>query len=195
TSQVSLRGPGHWLFKRSMSGGGILAWLGCHWIDLLSFLMDSRIVAVSAMIATRCGEAIDVEDTASIIMRFDNGCIGALRAGYALKPFHGYDPSDLTITMEGSLGAISWVPERREGYRLRTGHPRFSGISRRTVQVSYDVPKGAMGYAPELMEAFLDAIEHGREPPATAQHALHVLRVLEAAYRSADEHREVEVAP
>ena len=33
TTQVQVRNPQHWLFDNDKSGGGILSWLGCHYID------------------------------------------------------------------------------------------------------------------------------------------------------------------
>ena len=40
TSQVRYRDPNHWLFRKGMSGSGILSWLGCHHIDLMSYMME-----------------------------------------------------------------------------------------------------------------------------------------------------------
>ena len=59
TSQVKFRNPKHWLFDRSISGGGILSWLGCHYIDLLCYIMAADITSVSAVVDTLSGEDID----------------------------------------------------------------------------------------------------------------------------------------
>jgi len=85
TSQVKSRNPKHWLFDRSISGGGILSWLGGHYIDLLCYVMDADIVSVSAVVDTLSGEDIDVEDVASLSFRFSNGALGRLQAGYQLS--------------------------------------------------------------------------------------------------------------
>ncbi len=191
TSQVALRGPANWLFHRAVSGGGILAWLACHWIDLLSHLLGPATV-VSAMVATQCGEAIDVEDTASVVMRLGSGAIGVVRAGYSHKPFSGYDDQDLHLSFEGSRGSLYWPLGKREGYRLRTGHPAYAGLSKRWVKLEKDPPVGG-GYSPDFLDAFLQSVVDRSAPPATERDALYVLEVLEAAYRSSEEGRHVAV--
>src|SRR3954449_267574 len=35
TTSVTSRNPSHWLFRHEQSGGGIVSWLGCHWLDFL----------------------------------------------------------------------------------------------------------------------------------------------------------------
>jgi predicted dehydrogenase len=55
TTQVRFRNPQHWLFRHDQAGGGILSWLGCHYIDLMHYLTGDEIVAVSAEVATRSG--------------------------------------------------------------------------------------------------------------------------------------------
>ena len=52
TSQVHFRDPSHWLFKNEIAGGGILSWLGCHWIDLIRFIAKDEVQMVSAMTGT-----------------------------------------------------------------------------------------------------------------------------------------------
>lgn len=186
TSQVALRGPESWLFHDEMAGGGILAWLGCHWIDLLHYLLGPA-TDVAAMVSTQCPEDIDVEDTASVILKLESGAIGTVRAGYAHKPFAGYDDQDTSFSFEGSLGSIYWPTTRREGYRLRTGHSDYAGISRRWINVEHDVDPKAAGYSADLLEAFLTCVEDRTAPPATERDALYVLEVLEAAYQSSRE--------
>ena len=84
TSQVRFRNPRHWLFDKRKAGGGILSWLGCHYIDLLRYVLDDDVVEVCAIADTLSGEDIDVEDVASLAFRFRGGAIGSLHAGYQL---------------------------------------------------------------------------------------------------------------
>ena len=79
--------------------------------------MQDRISEVSAIVATRSGESIDVEDTASLSLRFRSGAVGSLHAGYML-PFSGLGymgPSyDTHIAIRGTKGNIVWKPFERE---------------------------------------------------------------------------------
>ncbi len=38
TTQPRFRDPAHWLFQREIAGGGIVSWLGCHWLDAVRFV-------------------------------------------------------------------------------------------------------------------------------------------------------------
>jgi len=181
TSQVALRDASNWLFHDDVAGGGILAWLGCHWIDLLVYLLGP-VAQVAAKVSTRCREDIDVEDTASVILQTASGAIGTVRAGYTHKPFEGYDDSDLCLSFEGHLGSIYWPPHADKGYRLRTGHPDYAGVSSRWVQLQR--VKDDQGYSHAFFQAFLRAVTQGVAPPATQQDALRVMQVYEAAYAS-----------
>src|SRR5206468_7323011 len=64
TTQVGMRNPGSWLFRREVVGGGILAWLACHWLDVFRFVTGDEIVRVQAQIATLAGDAVTVGDSA-----------------------------------------------------------------------------------------------------------------------------------
>lgn len=182
TSQVSLRDPRSWLFHDEVSGGGILAWLGCHWIDLLAYLLGPA-VQVSAMVATLCKEDIDVEDTAAVLLRLASGAVGVVRAGYSHKPFAGYEEQDLGLTFEGCTGSLYWPAREPVGYRLRTGHQEYAGLSRRWVRVEPDAPC-CEGYSAGFLRRFLAAATQRTLPPATETDALYVLKVLRAAYRA-----------
>lgn len=193
TSQVALRGAQNWLFHREFSAGGILPWLACHWIDLLRFVLQAEVTEVMAMVATQCDEDIDVEDTAAVIMRFDQGAIGTVRAGYALNPFPEYETTDLYLQFEGSRGGLTWYVRGSDaGYLLRSSHPDHAGVQR--VQAPPPAAATGRGYAADFWSAFLAAWSERRRPPATAHDALAVLRVIEAAYRSSAEGVKVTVA-
>ena len=84
TSQVRYRNPGHWLFRKDTAGTGILSWLGCHYLDLLCYFLDDRVVEVAALVGQQNPEQIEVEDTACLVLRFSSGVLGTLHAGYHL---------------------------------------------------------------------------------------------------------------
>ncbi|MCE5240030.1 Gfo/Idh/MocA family oxidoreductase [bacterium] len=193
TSDVLARGPDNWLFHKEHSAGGILTWLGCHWLDLLRFLMRSEVVEVTAMCATQTPAAVDVEDVANVCLRFDNGAVGMLRAGYLLRASGGYDNSDMQFQFEGSQGALTWYPRAQPaGYRLRTRNTDFVPSGWQRDIVVDPAPQSARaGYSADFLAEFLAAVE-GRGPlPASEVDAWQVLRVIEAAYRSSAEGRKV----
>ncbi|MGC9319204.1 MAG: Gfo/Idh/MocA family protein [Armatimonadota bacterium] len=182
TSQAQLRGVEHWLFDEELAGGGILYWLGCHWIDTLRFVTCQRISSVCAMTATQ-DERISVEDVACLSVRLEGGAVGTLRCGYLLNPYDDYDDHQLMIAWEGSLGSLSHFPKGPVTLRLRTraGHDA-PGAELREMRIDERRPGG---YACYLLADVVEAASQGREPMVTERDALYVMRVIEAAYEAA----------
>ncbi len=193
TSQAGLRGPENWLFHKEYAGGGIIYWLGCHWLDNLRLISGSRVAAVSAMTDTKSPE-VDVEEVACVNLRLQNGAIGNMRAGYLLDPYTGYDDNDLMMAFEGSDGALTYTPHSGEvTLRLRSKAPGFE-YAAEGARIEVDRRRPPGGYAPAMLEAFVQALEDGTEPAATQHDALYVLRVAEAIYQAAESGQEQTIA-
>jgi predicted dehydrogenase len=117
TTQVGMRNPDSWLFRRESAGGGVLAWLGCHWLDALRFVTGQEVVAVQANIGTLGGESIEVEDTAVVSFRTSGGAIGSLHAGYLLavgNPGYRAAGHDIPMVLRGTQGAIQYAGGRND---------------------------------------------------------------------------------
>jgi predicted dehydrogenase len=197
TTQVGMRNPDSWLFRRDVVGGGILTWLACHWLDALRFVTGEDIVRVQAEIATLGGEAIDVEDTAVVAFRTSGGAIGSLHAGYLLalgNPGYRAAGHDITLILRGSAGLIQYAGGRQESpLVLESLAPGWRAASRRTYQFTATPSPGYGGVAGlDFFRAFL-AARPGDPSPADAVDALRVLEVLDAIYAAAAEGHAVEV--
>jgi predicted dehydrogenase len=183
TTQVITRDPKHFLFSKTISGGGILSWLGCHWLDLMHFLLDSEVAEVSAITAEVGGNGIDVEDAASVSLRYENGVVGTLHAGYYLK--RAGDAKDMFIGIRGSLGAVAWEPGMPT-VKMFSAAPQWASAPERTFSYTWpQCPAYAGQWGLDHMKDFVSAIRSGREPLVTGQNALRVLRILDAVYESA----------
>lgn len=199
TSQVKFRNPRHWLFDRKLAGGGMLSWLGCHYLDLIRYLLDDEITAVSAMADTLSGEAIDVEDVACLSLRFGRGALGTLQCGYMLPVSRsGYTGAtyDSFIGIRGTLGRIAWRPFEREatGLHIESVAPGWEAAPGRVIQYDFaksDAYGGAFGL--EFVQDFVKAAQTGGAPPATGQDALRVMQVIDAAYESSRTGRRIDV--
>jgi predicted dehydrogenase len=195
TSQVRFRNPDHWLFKKDVAGGGILSWLGCHYLDLLRYVTGSEIICVSAMVETLSGEAIDVEDVATVSLKFDGGFVGSLQAGYQLSLSRsGYmGPNYETyMSIRGTDGRVVWEPSSGKAKLLAESTQWANAPSR---EVSFALPSvdaygGAYGLA--FVDQFLEATENqGVATPADGIDALQIARVIEGAYESSATGRHV----
>jgi predicted dehydrogenase len=187
TTQVGMRDPGSWLFRRAAVGGGVLSWLGCHWLDALRFVTGDEIVRVQAELATTSGEAIDVEDTAAVAFRTAGGAVGSLHAGYLLavgNPGYRAAGHDIAMILRGTLGAIYYTGGRQEApLRLESVAPDWRGAPQRSYQFT---PAASPGYGGlpglDFFRAFLAATPADPTTPADALDALRLLEVLDAIY-------------
>lgn len=198
TTQVRFRNPASWLFRRGQSGGGILLWLGCHCLDLLQHVADDEITAVGALLATRSGEAIDVEDLAMLALRFRSGAIGTFHTGYTLAysgqgyvNLAGYDSY---LGFNGRTGRIVW-PDLNP--RLLVESPPAPGQSparEETFTLPASTSYGGSG-GEDFFRQFFAAMQGRGAPPTTLADAVRTARIIEAAEESARSGRFVGIEP
>ena len=187
TTQVKFRNPESWLFRRDQAGGGILLWLGCHCLDLLHHVTGDEIAEVGALLATRSGEAIDVEDAAALMLRLSSGAIGTFHAGYTLAHRgQGYlNPGgyDSYLGFNGRSGRIVW-PDLEP--RLFIERPPEPGMSPQR-EASFIIPPSSSygGTAGEnFFRRFIAATQGNEPPPTTLDDAVRTARIVEAAEAS-----------
>ncbi|MCL4833725.1 MAG: Gfo/Idh/MocA family oxidoreductase [Caldilineaceae bacterium] len=191
TTQPRFRNPGHWLFSKEIAGGGILPWLGCHYLDLMRFITGDEIVAVSAHCATRSGGAIDVEDVAALSLTFASGGVGSLHVGYVLAlSGAGYENRQGYATHAefcGQFGRLGWSGSTIFPPHLwiESAHPDWAAAPRREFHADL-APSTAYAGAHGLtfLRRFTQAIQDGSPLPASGEDALAVARVVESAYAS-----------
>ena len=162
-----------WFAKKARAGGGHLIWLGIHWLDLAMYLTGSRISEVAGFTGNVGGQPIDVEDSAAVALRFDNGSFGTMTSGYYVdKGYHSQ------IKIWGSDG---WLELRKHGAPVPLEwYSNKEGKVRR-----YEGPLDPNGYEPFVKHVVRAAA--GLEPPVlTVEDSRYVLHVVFAAYRAAE---------
>lgn len=184
-ASLTSRPTDHYLYDRASSRGGIVQWLGVHFLDLLPWVLDDPIVRVNATTTTTA--SVDVEDGATIQLELESGAIGSFTTGYYLrdgrydtrfdifgtKSDSAWDPMGATFGFDGEtsveLSSDDWVstPHRRivHEYTPADGYGGHWGL--------------------EFFETFLAACDGKGTAPADVTDALQVLRVLDAVYESA----------
>jgi UDP-N-acetyl-2-amino-2-deoxyglucuronate dehydrogenase len=167
-----------WFASRDRAGGGHLAWLGIHYVDLIQFITGEHIVEVSAQTANVGGQPVNIEDSAAVSFRLSGGGVGTLQSAYYLD--RGYHNG---ITIWGSDGWVRFDPsgDRVEWYR-RDGEAKTEMLPK---VESY----------PELVRAAAEAARGVRDPIVTAPECLRALRVVFTAYESAHSRRILTVEP
>jgi predicted dehydrogenase len=196
TTSVDKRDPGHYLFSRERSGGGILHWLGCHWLDFMRWVSSAEVSEVSAILGSCDGAAIDVEDTAVVALRYQGGWAGT---GGMLGSLHCSYVTDqatdqLFFGLRGTLGWIYWGKSGPE-FVAHSAHPAWRTAPTRVFRYEAG-PAAGYGGAQGIvaLQAFIAAFRQGAPPSFTTDDALRVLQVLDAAHESASTGRRVILA-
>ena len=172
-----------WSFRKAEAGGGHLIWLGIHWLDMLLYLTGEHVVEVQAMTGNVGGGPIDVEDLATVNLRLSGGAQASLISGYVLDA-----DKQIDLTLWGAKG---WLRFDMAASTVDWHSPEESMNAAHDRRFHYSSP-GRGGYTPftrDCLRASLGQIP----PPITAAEGLEVLRVIFAAYESAETGRTVKL--
>ena len=165
-----------WLVDRSLAGGGALTDMGIHSFDTLRFVLgNARPTKVFASVGAYFKQ-IEVEDTATVMLEFEGGITALVEAGWynlyadeqqgytQVFGANGYAravPSELRMFIEGEWSVIQpRIPPRQQQEDL----PAFQA----------------------QLDHFIDCIVNDREPSPGGEDGLWAMRMLDAAYRSAE---------
>jgi predicted dehydrogenase len=163
-----------WFCSKVRAGGGHLTWVGIHWLDLALHVTGLKVKQVAGFAGVVGGQPIDVEDSAALSLRFDNGSFGTMSAGYYLDK--GYQSHVQVWGEHGwlKLAAVEELP--LEWYSSKDAkEPKVE---------RFEYPKGERGYLP-FLRAAVRAAAGLDEPPISAEEGLHVLRGIFAFYEAA----------
>ena len=169
-------GDPDWTFQKRLAGGGHLSWLGIHRLDMLTYLVGEDITEVTAMTAVAGGAPIDVEDLGIVTFKFAGGSLGVLFSGYLMdqKGHNGF-------TVYGSEGWLRAHEGEADALEWRSISSAMVGSNDRRFE--YDGRGG--GYTP-WVDCTLRACLGEIDAPITAADGVKVLRVVHAAYESAE---------
>ncbi|HZT30626.1 MAG TPA: Gfo/Idh/MocA family oxidoreductase [Bryobacteraceae bacterium] len=177
--QTRLKDPGYrnvWRALKARAGGGHLIWLGIHWLDLAMYVTGLPVRAVTGFTANVGGQPLDVEDSAVVAMRFENGSLGTLTSGYYLdKGYH----SHLKIWgSQGWLQVHKYTNVPLEWYSTADPNPQV---------YRWDSTRKPPG---DVYSPFVRAVARacaGLEPfPLNGDESARVLKAIFACYRAAE---------
>ncbi|MEF8825486.1 MAG: Gfo/Idh/MocA family oxidoreductase [Halapricum sp.] len=187
-SQLSYRNTDHYIYDEATSRGGALQWIGPHWADMMPWVLDDPIARVNAQMHDAA--EVDVETGAVLQFETEGGVLGTYHTGYYLNDrgkdthlgIYGTDAQAQTPVHHDSLQHEPTVP-----LELTAAHPDWSGAPRRTIEYefTYDRFPAWGDYVQDYFEAYFDGYETG-DVPATVEDVVQLLRLLDAAYESAD---------
>lgn len=167
-----------WRAHRQFIGGGELIDTGYHPSYMLLYLAGSRPVEVTAMLSQHRLTFMDGEDSAQVLVRFEDGSVGNIVSSWA------YEPADTTER-------FSLVAEK--GYLSSDGRDlRYKVRGQEPVVINTVKFAPVQTYHAEIAD-FVACLREGRRPIHNEDDGIHVLQVILGAYKSADEKRTVAI--
>lgn len=171
-----------WRGTWALDGGGILMNQGIHQIDLLTWFMGDP-VEIHAVAGTLQRD-IEVEDTVSACLRFENGALAVINGTTTASP--GFPPR---IEVYGTRGGIQLEGETPLRWTI-DGEDRLPG------EFVPDQPTGAAGAAGDprnitaaghtaLVGDFIESLRAGRPPMIDGNEGKRSLAVILGIYQAA----------
>lgn len=187
-SQLGYRDTSHYLYDAAVSRGGALQWIGPHWVDFMPWVLGDPIVRVNARLhpAAEC----DVEAGAVLQFETAGGTLGTYHTGYYLDErgkdthfaIYGTDAQARTPVHHDALQTNPEV-----GIELTSGRQEWAATDRRrlTYEFSYERFPAWGDYVQDYFARIIDGLGT-TDVPASVDDAVQLLRVLDAAYASAE---------
>jgi len=177
--------PGAWRQSFASSGGGALMDMGVHCIDILQFILDSKVEAVAAFIENQTF-GYEVEDGAGVILRFENGAVGYVDAHFNIPDAAAEGRLEIYGT-GGSLLCGGTIGQEEGGRAVLTlsGDVGYQAAQERAADTgARELPLKPGDLYQKEIESFGRSVLEGAEVEVPASDAVQIERVVEAAYAS-----------
>ncbi|MCQ6560643.1 Gfo/Idh/MocA family protein [Paenibacillus mendelii] len=161
--------PGSWFSRKEQLGGGVLFSHGCHYIDLLIWLLGNTVNVAS--LGTQLGtEWMEGEGTAHSVMKFESGALGYLETSWGMK--YAYRPDLLHVHTKDALLMLDASVSKLDV---------MDASGRRTLIAPVEGETAGFNTQGEI-EHFLDCIETGRTPDTDGYAAMKSHQAIWAMY-------------
>jgi predicted dehydrogenase len=180
-------GPGGWFTQKKFSGGGALADMGVHAIDTARFLIgEPQPVSVYARMGTFYKD-FDVDDTGVMLIAWDNGVTSYVETGWWQPHMDGPEASTQLYGLSG-FGSVFptrlELPNATESKIEVISDPAFIFPRQdHSPQSIYDAQ----------MASFAGFVTSGQTPTPGYREGLVNMKIVDAAYKSAQTGKVVEL--
>jgi predicted dehydrogenase len=162
-----------WMLDKKLSGGGCTMNLAGHFIDMVHALTGSSVITVSAIMSDRMHQA-GIEDYSLLTLQFPDGAVALIETSYTF-PSGGDEQREVSFTLASDA---SYVRSGRDEIRVRDRATRES----RSAQVDFETDR----YYADFVQTVLSEFCGGKRTVPGFAEAEAVMKVVEAAYRSAE---------
>lgn len=180
-----------WRGSWKLDGGGALMNQSIHMVDLLQYLVGP-VESLHGYIAT-LGHNIEVEDTATAVLRFKNKALGTVYGSTASFP-----GQFRRLFITGTKGTVDMVDNSIEVWQFANEEKADAEIRKQFSKIESgggaSDPK-AIPFEPHArnIASFITAIEEGRTFEVNGNEARKAIEIIDAIYRSAKENRQIEM--
>ncbi|MEP7359506.1 MAG: Gfo/Idh/MocA family oxidoreductase, partial [Anaerolineales bacterium] len=181
--QVGYAGRNHsaWRSLKAEAGGGVVLMNTSHALDTIRWVTGLEVVRVAGEVDTLVATGVEVEDSATASLRFNNGALGSLFVGAHLAGAS----KDEHITIYGTEGQLRlpypYGPDPLNVFFRR----EWGGLAANEWHVLAD-PQAPI-YA-RAVDDFAQAVQDGRPAPTSGRDARQVLAIVLGLYQSSAEH-------
>ena len=179
--------PGAWRQDKKLSGGGALMDMGVHCIDLIEYITGGKTVKTVGFNDTKTF-SYKVDDSSNILIKLDNGVTGYVDshfnipddAAFCRLEFYGTKGS---LLAEGTIGQV-------EGGSVKAvfsgGDAGYEAAQNRTQTGAVELTAEFGNMYTKEIESFSDSILSGSPVQVPLTDAIHIQKVVEAAYKSSE---------
>lgn len=186
--------PGNWRQQKSTAGGGSLMDMGVHCIDLVQYVTGSKVKQVAGFHDTLTFN-YDVEDSSSVLLRLENGAMCTVQSNFNIPD----EAAKWRLEFFGTRGRLlgdSVIGQVDGGsvdamFLADVGGYDAAQDGKEAQKTMLNAALGNM-YTREI-ESFGDSLLNGTPLTVPASEAVQVQRVIEAAYRSCEEKRIIDL--
>ena len=157
-------GPEHWsptqqwYFQPNQAGGGVLADLGSHKIDLLRWLLGGEVVEITALGST-FEKATTADDTVTCLLRFSQDTLATIHVSWVFRP-----DWENSLTLRCERGVLRIPTDSQEPLRLLENQ---GPNSEEVLLDSFETDDPAGWFT--TIDAFVRAIKNGEPSPISGE--------------------------
>jgi len=190
--------PGAWRQDIAVSKGGSFVDMGTHCVDILEWIMGSKVVEVTGFQDQLTHKyATKIEDTSTILVKFANGAHGIIDNYFNLPDAAAQNALEIHGT-KGSIVAHGTIGQDPTGNMFSILQPQETGYDANQVRnnpvAKEEYHFAGIGLYGQMIDIFSECILNNSEPPVPLSEGRHSMQVVEAVAKAVSEGRVVRVA-
>lgn len=185
---------GAWRQDPKLGGGGSLIDMGTHCIDLLEMLMGN--VAEVTCYTNSLIQDYPIEDTACVMLKFENGAVGFVDNHFNIPDAASENRLEI-YGSKGSILAIGTIGQESTGRmtaRLEKEEKGYEAEQRREEVQEEEIALEPVNMYQAQIEDFNRCIQEDTDPSYPPDAGLRNLKLILAAYESAEKGRPIKIS-